>query len=169
MSNVRFQRLRSGWALETEVLLDRPIDDVFAFFGDAFNLQRITPPFLGFEVLTPGPVAMGEGTLIDYRIRLHGIPLRWRTRIASWEPPVRFVDEQVRGPYRRWVHEHRFEPRADRTLCLDRVEYAFLGAGPAHRWFVRPRLEEIFAYRRRSMLGIMAPSRRDAAPAPRAV
>jgi len=141
--------------LETEVLLGRPIDDVFAFFADAHNLERITPPFLGFSVLTPGPIDMREGTLIDYRIRLHGVPLRWRTRIGAWDAPVRFVDEQVRGPYRRWVHEHRFEARGERTLCRDRVEYAFIGGPPAHAWFVRPRLEEIFAYRRRMMLEIM--------------
>lgn len=145
------------WILETEVSIARPIEEVFAFFSEASNLERITPPFLGFRILTPSPIEMGVGTLIDYRIRLHGIPMRWRTRIAAWEPPVRFVDEQVRGPYRRWVHEHRFESRGTSTICRDRVEYALLGGPPIHRWLVRPRLREIFKFRRRVMQELMGP------------
>jgi hypothetical protein len=153
--SVRIHRSEHTWILETEIVIARPIDEVFAFFADAFNLERITPPFLGFEILTPPPIDMREGTLIDYRIRLHRIPMRWRTRIAAWEPPVRFVDEQVRGPYRRWVHEHRFEPRATSTVCRDRVEYACLGGTPVHALLVRPRLLEIFEFRRRAMRDLM--------------
>jgi ligand-binding SRPBCC domain-containing protein len=153
--SVRFHRSGRVYVLETEVLLGRPIEGVFAFFADAGNLERITPSFLGFEILTPRPIEMREGTLIDYRIRLHGLSMRWRTRIAAWEPPHRFVDEQLRGPYRRWVHEHRFEAQDDATRCRDRVEYAFLGGPLAHARLVRPRLEQIFEFRRQAMLELM--------------
>lgn len=86
-----------------------PIDQAFAFYGDARNLERITPPWLGFEVTTPAPIAMGVGTLIEYRLKLHRVPVRWRTRIEAWEPPRRFVDVQARGPYALWEHAHEFE------------------------------------------------------------
>jgi ligand-binding SRPBCC domain-containing protein len=81
--------------------------------------------------------------------------MRWRTRITAWEPPLRFVDEQIRGPYRRWVHEHRFEPRGSSTVCRDRVEYACFGGRMAHDLLVRPRLLEIFEFRRRAMCELM--------------
>lgn len=126
-------------------------DEVFPFFGDALNLERITPPWLGFEVVTPRPIAMGAGTLIEYRLRLHGVPLRWRTRIDVWDPPRRFVDRQLRGPYRSWVHEHTFEPDGHGgTLMRDRVEYS-LPLGPvgslAGALLVRRELRRIFDHR----------------------
>jgi ligand-binding SRPBCC domain-containing protein len=123
---------------------------VFPFFADAFNLQAITPGWLHFQVLTPAPVTMGANTLLEYRLRLHGLPLRWLTRIEVWEPPVRFADAQVRGPYRLWQHTHSFEPDGDGTLMQDRVRYA-LPLGPlgeaAHLAFVRRDLDRIFAVR----------------------
>jgi ligand-binding SRPBCC domain-containing protein len=134
-----------------QMLPGRP-HDVFAFFADAGNLEAITPPWLGFAVATPGPIAMGRGTLIAYRLRLHGVPIRWLTRIETWEPGVRFVDVQLRGPYALWHHTHEFEPApGGRTLMRDTVRYA-LPLGPlgalAHRLFVRRDLERIFDFRR---------------------
>jgi ligand-binding SRPBCC domain-containing protein len=145
--------------LETDLWLPRGIDDVFAFFGDAMNLERITPKFLNFRVLTPSPIAMGAGTLIDYRISLRGVPMRWRTLISAWEPPVRFVDEQLKGPYWTWIHEHTFEAEARGgvmgTRCRDVVRYDAPGGSLVHRLLVRPDLERIFRYRQAAMLEIM--------------
>ena len=88
--------------------LSRPLKEVFPFFADAGNQERITPPWLRFEVLTDFPVSIQEGTIIDYRLRIHGIAVRWRSEITVWDPPLRFVDMQRRGPCRKWIHEHFF-------------------------------------------------------------
>ncbi len=137
--------------LEREQLLPRSPEEAFAFFSDALNLEAITPPWLGFRVTTPGPIEMGVGALIEYRLRLHRWPIRWLTRIELWEPGRRFVDAQVAGPYRSWRHTHRFEPHDDGTLMRDVVRYA-LPLGPigtlAHLAFVRRDLERIFDHRR---------------------
>ncbi len=129
----------------------RPRAEVFAFFADAGNLQELTPPWLRFEVLTPRPIEMGPGTLIDYRLRLRFIPIRWRTRIAVWEPPHRFMDEQLRGPYRLWLHEHTFEEDGDGTLCGDFVRYAVPFGALANRLMVARDVRKIFAYRERRL------------------
>jgi len=141
--------------LASELWLPHPRDQVFAFFSDAMNLTRITPPWLEFRVLTPGPIDMHEGALIDYRLRIRGIPVGWRTRIALWEPPQRFVDEQVRGPYRRWIHEHAFKERDGGTLCLDHVDYAVWGGWLMDRLLVRRDVEAIFAYRHLALESLM--------------
>jgi hypothetical protein len=136
--------------------LPRPQEEVFDFFGDTRNLQAITPPWLDFHVLTPAPIVMRTGALIDYKLRIHGLPLRWRTEITAWEPPNHFVDEQKRGPYHLWVHEHRFEPRDGGTFCSDHIRYAVTGGELIHRLFVRRDVERIFAYRElklRELLG----------------
>ena len=145
--------------LTQEQRLPGPPEEVFAFFADAFNLERITPPWLSFRIATPGPIEMGPGTLIEYRLRLHRIPIRWLTRIEEWEPGRRFVDVQVRGPYRAWHHTHEFEPDgADGTLVRDTVRYALpfgpLGAA-AHRLFVARDLRTIFDYRFASVSKVM--------------
>jgi ligand-binding SRPBCC domain-containing protein len=133
---------------EQRVELDRP--RTFALYADALNLEAITPPWLHFRVVTPGPIEMGAGTRISYRLRLHGIPVRWQTRIETWEPPRRFVDLQIAGPYAVWHHTHEFEPDAGGTVIRDRVRYR-IGYGPlgelALRLFVRRDLERIFDYR----------------------
>lgn len=138
--------------------------DVFPFFGEARNLEAITPPWLRFRVLTPEPIAMAPGTLIAYRLRLHGIPLRWLTRIEAWEPGVRFVDRQVRGPYALWHHTHEFAPAPDdpgATIMRDTVRYA-IPLGPlgevARRALVERDLQRIFDHRARVVAERMAVS-----------
>jgi ligand-binding SRPBCC domain-containing protein len=135
------------YTFATELLLPRPRTEVFPFFGEARNLEAITPPWLRFEVLTPAPIAMRPGTLIDYRIRIHGIPIRWRTEIAEWQPPHRFVDVQLRGPYTLWHHTHTFEELNGGTLCTDLVQYRPRGGAIINQLFVRRDVARIFAYR----------------------
>jgi hypothetical protein len=137
--------------LEREQRLPASPEEVFPFFQDAWNLEAITPPFLGFHVATPRPLELRAGALIDYRLRLHGVPVRWRTRIERFDPPHSFVDAQVSGPYRLWHHTHVFEPDGrGGTLMRDRVRYA-LPLGPvgalAHLAFVRRDLRRIFDFR----------------------
>jgi len=132
---------------QTELWLPLPPEELFSFFADAANLDAITPPWLHFHIVTPPPIAMREGSLIDYRLRVRGLPLRWRTRINLWQPPHRFVDEQIRGPYRQWIHEHAFLARDGGTLASDSVQYAVPFDFLAHRWLVRPDVERIFQYR----------------------
>jgi len=138
--------------LERSQRVEVPVEQAFAFYGDALNLEPLTPPWLHFELTTAGELAFQPGTLLDYRLRLHGVPVRWRTRIETWEPPARFVDTQVKGPYSLWEHTHLFEPDGSgATVIRDRVLYA-IPLGPlgalAHRLFVRRDLERIFDYRR---------------------
>ncbi|HMN97093.1 MAG TPA: SRPBCC family protein [Phycisphaerales bacterium] len=133
---------------EAEQILPAPPEELWGFFADASNLERITPPWLRFRVLTPAPIAMRQGTIIDYRLRWRFLPIRWRTLISAWDPPNRFVDEQVRGPYRLWRHEHRFEPLGGGTRMIDRVEYRAPLAALSHPLVVRRDVEGIFAHRR---------------------
>jgi ligand-binding SRPBCC domain-containing protein len=135
--------------------LPLPLRTVFAFFERPENLEAITPPFLRFRIVSPRPVEMKQDAIIDYRLRIRGVPVRWRTRITRYQPPHRFVDEQISGPYRRWVHEHTFEPATlpgggEATIIRDRVTYE-LPRLPlralVHRLLVRPDLERIFDYR----------------------
>lgn len=144
--------------LEAEMFLPLPRARVFDFFADAGNLEAITPPELGFEILTPRPIALATGALIDYRLRLFGMRFRWRTRIARWEPPLQFVDEQLAGPYRSWVHRHEFEEVADGTLIRDRVDFRLPLApfGEVALPVVRHQLRRIFAHRQRRVRELLA-------------
>jgi len=137
--------------LQREQRLPASPEEVFPFFADARNLEAITPPLLRFRVLTPGPIEMRVGTHIQYRLRLRGVPVAWHTTIQAWEPPHRFVDVQLRGPYALWHHTHTFAPDGGGgTVMRDVVRYA-IGFGPfgelAHRLLVRRDLEQIFAFR----------------------
>jgi len=124
--------------------------ELFPFFADARNLEAITPPLLRFRVITPDPIEMRVGTLIQYRLRLHGVPVSWLTSIQAWDPPDRFIDVQVRGPYALWHHTHTFAATPEGTLMRDTVRYA-IGFGPfgalAHRAFVKRDVEAIFDFR----------------------
>ena len=145
------ERVDGAWVLRAAQAISVSRDALFPFFADARNLARITPPEMGFDILTAGPITMGEGTLIDYRIRLWGMPLRWRTVIERWDPPHAFVDRQLRGPYAEWVHTHRFTERSDGgTLMEDEVRFRlpFGPLGVLGAPLVRRQLRRIFAYRR---------------------
>ena len=132
---------------ECGLWLPRPRNEVFEFFANALNLEGITPPWLKFRVVTPKPVHMQRGAEIEYRLRIRGIPVRWRSRITAWDPPHRFVDEQIRGPYRVWIHEHRFSEKLRGTLCEDSVQYAPLGGALSNKLLVEHDVRKIFAYR----------------------
>lgn len=138
--------------ITNEQRLPMPPATSFEFFADATNLEQITPPWLSFRVVTPEPIAMRAGALIDYRLRIRGVPLRWRTLIEEWDPGTRFVDRQLRGPYALWHHIHEFTPDGNGgTVMRDTVRYR-VPFGPvgtlADRLFVRRDLERIFAFRR---------------------
>ena len=145
--------------LETETVVRIARPEVFTFFSDASNLMRITPPCLGIKILTPLPIRMQGGTLIDYTIFLHRVPLRWRTRICRWDPPFDFIDEQLKGPYKKWVHHHIFdELDSGTTRIRDRVKYAlpFQPLGELALPLVRAQLHSISQFRQRTILEIFA-------------
>jgi ligand-binding SRPBCC domain-containing protein len=145
--------------LKTELQLSQPIGEVFDFFANASNLEMITPPSLRFRILTPQPIEMAAGTLIDYRLSLHGIPVRWRTEISVWVPPRRFVDRQLLGPYRLWEHTHSFRERDDGgTVVEDVVRFRAPGGKLVLNLFIRPELQKIFAYRQQRLLELFSAS-----------
>ena len=137
--------------LRAETWVSLPRDAVFPFFADAANLQQLTPPWLRFVIKTPQPIEMRAGALIEYRISLHGIPMSWLTEISAFAPPQMFVDRQVRGPYRTWIHTHQFKPERGGTRLLDHVEFDMLGGALAAP-FVRRELRRIFTYRHEALL-----------------
>ena len=134
-------------SVESIIELDVPRDEVFAFFSDARNLNRMTPPWLKFHIKSPQPIEMKLGTEIDYSMRWRGLPVPWRSRVTVWQPPHVFTYVQARGPYRYWLHEHRYEERADGgTRVIDRVD--FVGWGQSVMgWFLRREVEAILRHR----------------------
>ena len=130
--------------------INKPLDEVFAFFSKAENLNKLTPSELQFEILTPSPIAMKKGSLIDYRIKLSGIPFKWKTEICEWNPPYKFADQQLKGPYAKWYHEHIFSEEDGKTIMIDKITYLSKGwilAPLLHFLFVDKRVKEIFTYR----------------------
>ncbi len=145
--------------LEREQRLEHPLDEVFAFFSEARNLEALTPAWLSFEVLTPEPIRMQAGTLIEYRLRVHGLPLRWVSRIEEWAPGESFIDRQLKGPYSLWHHRHEFKPAGGGTIVRDVVDYALpLGAlGELAHWLVvRRDLRRIFDFRHQAVQRLLA-------------
>jgi ligand-binding SRPBCC domain-containing protein len=139
--------------LTTSMSLPLARDQVFAFFAEATNLERITPPELGFEIVTPQPIHLSEGTCIEYRLHLFGIPFSWQSEIQRWNPPEEFVDVQRRGPYKHWVHTHRFREEQGTTIIEDEIQYAlpYAPLGELVSPLVRLQLRRIFRYRQRAI------------------
>ncbi len=144
------------YKIHAELWVPRKLDEVFPFFADAANLEKLTPPWLNFHILTTVPIEMRPGALIDYRLKVHGFPIRWRTEILEWKPPHRFVDTQLKGPYQLWHHTHTFSEKSGGTLCVDDVRYWPLGGRLINSLFVRKDVETIFEYRRQKLAEIFA-------------
>ena len=147
MPDVAIQRTPHGYLLRAECVVPRPSDEIFAFFADATNLEELTPPWIRFSVTTSPPIEMRPGLLIDYKLRIRGVPMRWQSEITAWDPPRRFVDESRRGPYKFWHHEHRFEPTAEGTRVIDEVNYGVPGGALIHWLLVSRDIAKIFRYR----------------------
>ena len=145
------------YRLETQLWLPRPPSEIFAFFSNPRNLQRITPPWLNFEILWPEGIEIQKGTLLDFRLKIRGFPVNWRSRIAAWHPPCRFVDEQTRGPYTSWIHEHTFEGQSGGTIVRDKVDYAAPGGWLIQRFLIKPDLDRIFRYRQEILCKLFEP------------
>ncbi|HXV50106.1 MAG TPA: SRPBCC family protein [Candidatus Binatia bacterium] len=146
------------YEFKTNLWLPQSRAKVFEFFSNPGNLDRLTPAWLKFEILTPATIQMNKGTLLDYRLRIRGIPIRWQSEITAWDPPYRFVDQQIKGPYSLWIHEHAFAQQDGGTLVGDRVEYAVPGGAIVQKLLVAPDLERIFRYRHKVLEEIFNPT-----------
>lgn len=144
---IQFSKQNGCYRLVCETYLPAPRDQVFRFFSDVTQLEALTPAWLRFSVTTPTPIELREGSIIDYKLLVHGIPLKWRSLISCWKPPYQFADEQIRGPYRHWYHVHTFEGVGEGTLCRDEVEFAHVGGRLIYRLFVKSDLQKIFEFR----------------------
>lgn len=147
---------KSGYWLRAEIFVEQSPETVFKFCSDARQLERITPSMLNFKILTPMPVEMKVGLLLDYQISIHKIPIKWCTEIAVCEPPYRLVYRQLKGPYHLWRHELTFEETDGGTLFISKVLYKPIGGALAHKLFVRRDLEKIFRYRQERITEIFA-------------
>lgn len=139
------------YGLETRLWLPHDRATIFDFFSNPHNLDRLTPPWLKFRVLSPITVEMRQGTRLDYQLRIHGMPIRWQSEISAWDPPNYFVDRQIKGPYSLWLHEHRFVEEHGGTWVEDRVEYAAFGGRLVQRYLIGPDLDRIFQYRHKAL------------------
>jgi len=151
---ITIRRTDDGHRLECSLWLPRAIADVFEFFSRAENLEELTPSFLRFRIVS-APQEMRDGAIIRYRLKVRGVPIGWTTRIAAWDPPHRFIDQALRSPYRKWIHEHTFTPVDGGTLCRDVVDYAVPGGplGPlVHALLVKRELRKIFTFRQEEMI-----------------
>jgi ligand-binding SRPBCC domain-containing protein len=146
--------------LTRKLTLGLPIEQVFEFFADAGNLERITPPGLNFKIITPQPIDIKKGALIDYQLKLRGLPITWKTEISEWNPPHSFVDQALKSPYKQWIHRHTFtEIEKGKTLIEDEVRYRLPlePFGDLALWFVRRELNYIFDYRQKVVAEILQP------------
>ena len=158
MSSVTIEKAAAGYRMRAQCIVSRELDEIFAFFADAVNLERLTPPWIRFQVLTPQPIAMSVGLLIDYKLRIRGMPMRWQSEITAWEPQTYFVDEQRRGPYTFWRHEHRFKLCAEGTRVFDDVYYGVPGGAIVHALVVRRDINSIFRFRQHALSRIFPAS-----------
>ncbi|HSK72211.1 MAG TPA: SRPBCC family protein [Pyrinomonadaceae bacterium] len=145
--------------LTRSLTLGLPLEKVFKFFSDAINLERITPPELNFHIITPQPIEIEQGTLIDYKLKIRGLSVKWRTRITVWNPPFEFVDEQIRGPYKQWIHRHTFtEIEKNKTLIEDEVKYRLPVEpfGDVIHFLIRKELDYIFDFRQKTVKEILS-------------
>ena len=149
--SIKITRFKNEYRLEAEQTIARDLDEVFAYFAEAKNLEKLTPDFLRFKIASNVPIEMYKGTTIDYNLRLHGLPIGWTSLISEWEPPHLFVDEQIKGPYRYWIHQHHFEAVGRETLVKDFVRYQAFGGRLVHDCFIKPDLERIFSYRQQQL------------------
>lgn len=136
----------------SSLTIDLVRDKVFEFFSNAENLERLTPPELKFHIVTPLPINIKKGALIDYELSLYGLPIKWRTEITHWEPPFEFIDTQLSGPYKQWIHRHRFiEPEPGKTQMEDEVRYRLPlePLGDIAQFFIERQLKYIFGYRQK--------------------
>jgi ligand-binding SRPBCC domain-containing protein len=145
------------YVLEKTTQINKPLSEVFEFFSKAENLNKITPSEVYFKILTPLPIPMAKGTLIDYKIKLNGIAFKWKTEISEWNPPFKFADQQLSGPYTKWYHEHFFEEKNGVTIMTDKVTYLAKGwfLAPLLHWlFVDKKVKQIFEFREIELLKI---------------
>lgn len=145
--------------LTRSITISRPLREVFDFFADAGNLERITPPELNFHIITPRPIEIEKGTLIDYSLKLRGLPMKWKTEISVWDPPFEFVDQQLNGPYKQWIHRHRFtELEKGKTLIDDEVRYRLPlePLGDVVHFIVRRELDYIFDHRQKTVAKLLS-------------
>jgi len=145
--------------LTRSITISRPLREVFDFFADAGNLERITPPELNFHIITPRPIEIEKGTLIDYSLKLRGLPMKWKTEISVWDPPFEFVDQQLNGPYKQWIHRHRFtELEKGKTLIDDEVRYRLPlePLGDVVHFIVRRELDYIFDHRQKTVAELLS-------------